>query len=714
MGSMAKSPTSLTASLSASLALYDNQEPPKTLQDILLVAQSHYISHRYVPALTLYKLAAEKHHSIPACSSLYALYTSTASVPGLVRSDTKATNILIHALRIWTARRWSSSRRMLLDNPGKHGMRSRMQDDHDELEEYFVHRRRPVCKAQTGPSSVPIRKPAKGPASSSSGGLIGGVPQSFESEYRTPLHLRAQEAANGESEDGDCHGGRSDDESDDDQASDDDGCDDCVDCDGCDGCEEEDEEHEKDEEARRIGLATTEIEDIIQKLCLMIQKGVLGLDEPIVVDAVSMLRKIERGLGQEAVVWKRELSRSRSMFGISSSNTSDIRPDLLLTQGIDLSFLNFSPDEEAPIAQGLPAGTSNAQTSKHHTAKKVETSPVNAAISNLPTAEQERDQDMCRAIRIRIMFTLGWVHQQKGEYHYGAQAYGVCNDIAKTGKRPLDALQQQALVQKQACKDLEIKAKEQAVLESIRLQERKEAQAKRSETKESISAPSSAKSTRGSYASSFFATSEASFTGNSEISSPSSVSSNESVSSQSRGASSTISSLSAVLNSTLFRSNTQKSTGESQDGSKKSTPKLQRSKSLLLGLKSKPLEIPDSTTEVKDSNQQHHHHHPRAQHRIKHSQQQQQRQQQLRQQSMPTLTIATMAAHQKNAVQCGYCGQTRVLMPLCVCKKVRYCNGECRIADLATHRLTGCHAAKIGMPAIPNPHHPPATPGVAL
>lgn len=572
-------------------------------------------------------------------------------------------------------------------------MRSRTQDEYDELEEYFVHRQRRPCKARRVPPSIPVHKPVD--KSRTSADLAGAVSQSFESEYRTPLHLRVQEESADQS-DSDDQGSEDDSEQDDDEDEDDDGdeCDGYGECDGCDECEELDEEHEKDEEARRIGLATTEIEDIIQKLCLMVQKGVLGLDEPVMVDAVSTLRKIERGLGQEAIVWKQELSRSRSLFSptVSSDEANSMRPDLLLTQGIDLSFLNLSPDEDAPITQHLRMAYPDGQRSSHDAMPVVATksSPVNAAISRLPTVEQERDQDMCRAIRIRIMYTLGWVHQQKGEYRYGAQAFGVCSDIAKTGKRPLDALQQQALAHKQTCKDLEIKAKEQAVLESIRLQERKLAE--KSNTSSASSVATSDSSSSG---------------GHAGASSPSSVSSSERGESQKRGASGTISTLSAVWGSSLFRSNSQKSVAatvaQSQDD--KPTPKLQRSKSLLFGLKSKPVEIP-TTTEAKDSHH-HQHHHPRAQHRTKNSQQEQ-----LRQQSMP---ILTMAAHQKNAVKCGHCGQTRILMPLCVCKKVRYCNGECRLADLATHRLTGCHAAKIGSASLASTNvHSSSTPGVAL
>ncbi|KAF9985006.1 hypothetical protein BGZ65_011991 [Modicella reniformis] len=679
---MAKSPTSLMASLSASVALYDNQQPPKSLQDILLLAQSHYISHRYVPALTLYKLAAERHHSLPACSSLFALYTSTANAPG-------------------------------------HGsMRSKTQDEYDELEEYFVHRQRNPCKAKHGSSSIPVHKPVKNAKRTEH----PAIAHSFESEYRTPLHLRSQE---GESVDHQSEGGednRTEDDNEENNESEDDDDDDDGEeeedeeedsgCGECSECDEVDEEHEKEEEARRIGLATTEIEDIVQKLCLMIQKGVLGLDEPIMMDAVSILRKIERGLSQEAIAWKQELSRSKSLFistlsggGNRSDEVNSIGPDLLLTQGIDLSFLNFSPDEDAPIVQAQPTRRSGRQVAKPAaiTTTGLKNSPVNAAISNLPTVEQERGQDMCRAIRIRGMYTLGWVHQQKGEYHYGAQAYGVCSEIATTGKRPLNSLQQQALVQQQVCRDLEIKAKEQAVLESMRLQERKQVESKNADPKRT---PPSTKGSNSSYGSSFYTTAEASTSGHPEISSPSSVASSESGISVLRGPSGAISSLSAVFG---FRTGSYRSVAasvtESQDAPKTPMPKLQRSKSLLLGPKSKSLETP-TTVEIKDSHHNHHHR-PRAQHRTKSSHHQQQ---QLRQQSMP---ILTMAAHQKNAVKCGYCGQSRILMPLCVCKKVRYCNGECRLADLNTHQLTGCHAARIGIRAVANVHSS-ATPGVAL
>jgi hypothetical protein len=53
--------------------------------------------------------------------------------------------------------------------------------------------------------------------------------------------------------------------------------------------------------------------------------------------------------------------------------------------------------------------------------------------------------------------------------------------------------------------------------------------------------------------------------------------------------------------------------------------------------------------------------------------------------SNPTLT---MTGHQNQIVKCGHCGQRRALLPLCVCKKVRYCNLECRLAHLETHRST--------------------------
>ncbi|KAF9172544.1 hypothetical protein BGX20_005420 [Mortierella sp. AD010] len=457
MGTMPKSPTSLMTSLSTSVALYDNQEPPKTLQDILLLAQSHYISHRYVPALTLYKLAAERHHSLPACCSLYALYTSTLNVPGLVRNDTKATQILIHALRIWTARRWSSSR--LVDKGSK---RSEDHDEFDELEEYFAQPRRPTRSqrrvASNNKATVSIQKKTKPHFNQ-----MKDVAASMESEYRTPLHLAKlddtsrigvhDEASEIESE---CE---FDDCSEHDEDDDIDSCDSCEDCGGWDdGSEDEDE---KEEEARRIGLATAEIEDIVQKICSMIQKGVLGLDEPVLVKAVSTLRMIERGLSKEAEAWKQELSRSKSMFSLNEPNESvnSTKPDLLLTQGIDLSFLNFSPEDDNAFPVALP----RTQELRHKNSTLSEKSifsadsksdPANATIVGLPSGEREQDRAFCRAIRIRTMSTLGWVHQQKGEYNYGAQAYGVCSEIATTGKRQLNILQQQALVHRQTCEAL--------------------------------------------------------------------------------------------------------------------------------------------------------------------------------------------------------------------------------------------------------------------
>ncbi|KAF9572330.1 hypothetical protein BGW38_008536, partial [Lunasporangiospora selenospora] len=66
--------------------------------------------------------------------------------------------------------------------------------------------------------------------------------------------------------------------------------------------------------------------------------------------------------------------------------------------------------------------------------------------------------------------------------------------------------------------------------------------------------------------------------------------------------------------------------------------------------------------------------------------------------SAPLLSLS-MSGHQHMTVKCGHCSQERVLMPLCVCKKVRYCNRDCRLADLANHRTTGCNAALIAMAA---------------
>ncbi|KAF9378800.1 hypothetical protein CPC16_011124 [Podila verticillata] len=641
MGAMARSPTSIVTSLSTSVALYNSLQPPKSLQDILLLAQSHYISHRYVPALTLYKLAVEQHHSLPACCSLYALYTSTRNEPGLTRSDTKAAHILIHALRIWTARRWSSSR--LFDDDAGSAMRSRTRDEHDELEEYFApksvfkkrsaHSKNSKMNRSAGHKNIPIR---------SSGSLApppGARSESVQSEYRSSgilgsisneevdeePDIRDQQDNFYHSEDEEEEGYESYEEAFEDD------------------CEGEDEEQAKEEEARRIGLATAEIEDIVQKLCALIQKGVLALDEPIVVEAVAMLRKIERGLSTEADVWKQQQERSQSLFSSSLSGSfggsrrndelSSTNPGLLLTQGVDLSFLNFSLDEEFSIAQAPVSGpsrvTSPPQTMLLPPTKQ---SPVNRSISNMSTLEQETDQAMCRAIRIRVMFTLGWVHQRLGEYHYGAQAYGVCSEITpKTGKRVLDSLQQEATVQKFTCRAFEKKALEQA-------------QKKKAERKQQLQQQNRKDVQNRSNR-------------NSPIRSPTPAST--------RTATSPISA---------------KSSPSSPDKDNTNPPRLLRSKSVSHGLKINTLDALTIAVEAKDRNSNK----PLVQQRPSKP---------VHQASAPSLT---MVGHQTQVAKCGHCGQKRVLMPLCVCKKVRYCNRECRLADMEVHRKTGCHAAMIG------------------
>ncbi|KAF9345831.1 hypothetical protein BGX26_002694 [Mortierella sp. AD094] len=608
---MAKSPTSLMASLSTSVALYDNQEPPKTLQDILLLAQSHYISHRYVPALTLYKLAAERHHSLPACCSLYALYTSTLNVPGLVRSDTKATQILIHALRIWTARRWSSSR--LVDNGPK---RSEDRDEFDELEEYFAQPRRPTRPQRrvvgNAKATIPIRKQTKPRPSQ-----MKGVAASIESEYRTPLHLANRDDANqmgvhdeASETESECE---SDDCIEDDEDDDIDSCDSCEDCGECDDGEED--ENEKEEEARRIGLATAEIEDIVQKICSMIQKGVLGLEEPVLVKAVSTLRIIERGLSKEAEAWKQELSRSKSMFSLGEPNNPE--DDNGFPVALPRS-MGSRPQELRHRNSSLPTKPTFGTGSK--------SDPANTAIVGLPSGEREQDRALCHAIRIRTMFTLGWVHQQKGEYNYGAQAYGVCSEIATTGKRPLNILQQQATVHRQTCEALQKEAKKPVVSsEPIQIREQRRSE-NRSFNQSQISSlaisssemsmphasvhtsgTSTPTSTSASASTSASTPTVASY---SDVSSPSSVASSDSGAMSIRGPGA-ISSLSAAIwSSGLFRSTlAMASNSETESSKSKPVPKLNRSKSMLL--------------------------------------------------------------------------------------EIRYCNGECRLADLEVHRLTGCHAAKI-------------------
>ncbi|KAG9069541.1 hypothetical protein KI688_010444 [Linnemannia hyalina] len=714
----AKSPRSPTASLATAAALYDPQQLPKTLQDILLLAQSHYISHRYVQALSFYKLAAEHHHSLPACSSLYALYTSNQTGSGLVRSDTKAALILIHALRIWTARRWSTSAR--IEPTGS--MRSRTQDDHDELEEYFAHPRKPT-RQQSGQHKQQLRRSLSTGATASfrptreqllaDPGNKNALAQSMESEYRHPQFLNWRDEAVAEihnesrGSEGESESSEDDDDSDDecegDQADlntdqevsdhDDDG---------------DDEGQEKEEEARRIGLATSEIEDIIQKICHMIQKGVLGLDEPVLVEAVSMLRKIERNLHQEANAIKAERARSVSLFTSSlsrgSSDEAVSLPALLLTQGVDLSFLDLgSPDDDGSDhltqAQTQPMGRSIRQRPGRNFTSPIplthgsslvspplsKHSPMNASIAKLSTKEQETDHLFACAIRIRVMFTLGWVHQQKGEYHYGAQAYGVCSEIPATGKRLLDSLQHQANVQRWTCKAFEHKAQEQAEAAKRRAVEAEDEEdsashlavaptgaatptpiegKKKKNTSATRSPPS--RNTIGSSASSLFTSSQPSTGGSRrhhrpDISSPSSLSGSESESASTsiHGRSSSASAVSsfsaAIWSSGLFRSN-----------SKTSTSSLPSKVSA--GLKLQTVLDPPVTIETKDrrhrgrtsKSEGNKHQHQKHQHK-----QQQQRQAGTGVGSLPTL-VMTMTGHQNQIVKCGHCGLRRALMPLLV------------------------------------------------
>ncbi|CAO3573862.1 unnamed protein product [Mortierella alpina] len=799
LGTLAKSPSSLTASLSASVALYDSHQPPKTLQDILLLAQSHYISHRYVPALTLYRLAAEKHHSLPACCSLYALYTSTVKAPGLVRSDTKAAEVLIHALRIWTARRWSGSFSSL-DGSTQGSMRSKTRDDHAELEEYFAHPRsassssqskagqRPSSLAknnhQTGASTIPISSRRD----FASRTIV--VTESVESEYRRPeLRHLVDGSESKDSAPGNESGSDDDeDDDDDDDESEDDDCDSeceaCQDCDGgCEHCmdseeeEEEDEEQAKEEAARRIGLATMEIEDIVQKLCSMIQKGVLGLDEAVVVEAISMVRKIERGLSKDGEAWQAQMAKSKSLFesslsggkieggeGGSSSSSGSSRTGgtaaaagLLLTQSIDLSFLNLTPESTSPLSQVRAVDLSSRKRAKVAAAASTSAStslsksyPVNAAISRLSIGEQEAEQAICRAMRIRIMFTLGWVHQQRGEYHWGAQAYGVCSEvIPPTGKRLLISLQQQATVQKWTCLAFEKKAQEQQAQAEEDERQRVIAVEQQQQKPDRIPSPPGStqqqqetqhRQPRKLTASPSYTSSEVSTAAHhhADISSPSSYSSSESAAVSIRGghAGTTISSLSAAMwSSGLFKSSTSTTTlsetsiptasnaastttattlgamvgkaaspagtlssVQSDPTSKSSASRqLHRSKSVSLGLKINTLNNKEpSQQETKEKEPQHHHqhHHPRAQHRSKGQGHHPHAQGGSAAAAVAAAVLTmTMSDHQKKVVKCGHCGQKRILMPLCVCKRVRYCNRECRIADLEAHRKTGCHAA---------------------
>lgn len=573
-------------------------------------------------------------------------------------------------------------------------------------------------------------------------GNKNALAQSMESEYRHPQFSNWRDEAAAEiHKESRRSEGESESSEDDDDSEEDDSDDECEEDQADLDTDQEvsnhddggdDEEQEKEEEARRIGLATGEIEDIIQKVCHMIQKGVLGLDEPVLVEAVSMLRKIERGLHQEAEALKAERARSVSLFTSSlSGGPSDeaaSRPALLLTQGIDLSFLNLgSPDDDGSFhltqAQARPMDRSIRQrpgrnftfpTPLTHGSSLVSPplskhSPMNASIAKLSIKEQETDHLFTCAIRIRVMFTLGWVHQQKGEYHYGAQAYGVCSEIPATGKRLLDSLQHQANVQRWTCKAFEHKAQEQAEVTRRRAVEAEDEvdsvshvavaptgaatptpiEGKKKNVPATQSPPS--RNTIGSSASSILTSSQPSTGGSRrhrrpDISSPSSLSSSESESASTSthvrtSSASAVSSFSAAIwSSGLFKSNSK--TSATSPPSKVSA-----------GLKIQTVLDPPVTIETKDrrhrgktsksdSNRHHKHQHHKQQHK-----QQPQQQGGTGIASLPTLTM-TMAGHHNQIVKCGHCGQRRALMPLCVCKKVRYCNLECRLAHLETHRST--------------------------
>ncbi|KAF9430989.1 hypothetical protein BGZ94_000935 [Podila epigama] len=744
-------------------------------------------------------MAAEHHHSLPACCSLYALYTSTRNEPGLVRSDTKAAQILIHALRIWTARRWSTSRLLDSDheeeNDGDAAMtgspstmttatfaaaesrrRSKIKDDHNELEEYFAHskpwsssrglhgsssrsrnssgahdqmqqrqkqqgRREGIRKGTTG-QNIPIRSQRQLST------VFGKSPsESVYSEYRTTgsfLHPSVGHSSEitfdnqKEHREYPCQSTRDDVQNESGKDSDYDNDDDADEMfdeeesyeDSCD--EREDEEHAKEEEARRIGLATSEVEDIVQKMCAMIQKGVLALDEPVVVEAVAMLRKIERGLSREAEAWKQHLERSKSLFESSlSGGNLPLKENLLLTQGVDLSMLNLSPiaqQDEHTMPQKSTALSGQMTRTTVPPCVSSKQNPANWSIQNKPAREQEVDRAMCRAIRIRVLFTLGWVHQRMGKYHLGAQAYGLCSEITpKTGKRPLDSMQQEATVQKFTCRAFEKKALEQAQKEEAerkeqqqheqQLQQQQQKQRNHLDTQsEAVAIAVNCSGSTTKNVNPLPAPSRSSSTGPSsvtsqgiDISSPSSPSSSESsVLPSIHGP--TISSLTA-WSSGLFKLANRPKTG-SVPGTKRQedlyrqssqpmldqhhqktlhnshSSSLRRSRSVNTGLKINTLDallVSAIEAKDKDSNRPHMQQRPSTPARSPTN----------NQQSSSTLLL-TMTAHQTQVVKCGHCAEQRVLMPLCVCRKVRYCNQACRLADMEAHRKTGCHAALLG------------------
>ncbi|KAF9977073.1 hypothetical protein BGZ73_007045 [Actinomortierella ambigua] len=802
---------------SSSKARASYAQPRKSLADLLFEAQSHYISHRYPQALALYLEAVCDHESVQACNSLYALYTAAKQERGLVRSDTRATRALIHALQIWARKRWPQA------NVSSDPVISSLMNLDPLLKTIYATSDQ---QSSVHPHQLQGSQPTSPTSASSAEGkpkrrdLIESFFADGSSRFWRKGRIEVRDHGSGESlhhhprqgaltDDNLALGGESED--DEESGSETSGSDDIGDggdesdveslVDGRSDSDLDSGDEELDPEQR--GQATGEIEDIVQRLCQMIQKGVLGLDEPIVMDAIAMLQWIAQALANEADEHHKQehqekLLQQSSLGAVAptaspggsnnNTNQNDVAPQapsglLLLIQPLQLSEVD---DEMAnPAKQGSSPAPSRPL--RHSTSSSVR-SLAHHRGAHLTAGQRALDLTFCRAMRIRIMSTLGWVHHQRHEYKYGAQAYAVCSEIApKTGRIQVDTLQRKAVELMRHCQEMDLQqqkdaggastvcssgasinsvhsssatlhqvfdistpstvsttetgsvcplsaevdqnapvlqqqqqqpilASEAQVLEAaIRIaglaMESKlkptvyeggpvlaaEREARRvcvcEEEPSSPSPPPSAASTST-------ATATMKVYSKDDNRSPSSpcprpVETRESLRGRSRSRT-RMSADGATKGGAhhLLRIQTEPSllakgsslpkaiaTGP-QSSSSSSLP-FSRRPSLGNHAHSMPQQQPNQHQRHRHC--PHSHHHPKAQ----------------QQASRPKASGLVFGQPPKNPTQvtlstCGHCGKKGMQMPLCVCKATRYCNRDCRLADMEVHRSTGCHAALIG------------------
>ncbi|KAG0230159.1 hypothetical protein BGW41_002581 [Actinomortierella wolfii] len=792
--------------------------------------------------MALYLQAVREHDSVQACNSLYALYTPSKQERGLVRSDTRATRALIHALQIWSRKRWPQQHQRASDVSTETtasiltlmNLEPMLEHCNDVLSTTGDHpspsyhnqslhqpSKQSTTTSQLGSSTSPSSTETKSKrldllesffADGSSRfwrkGRTDNRPRSqdFETAHRHHRHHPSSQrgaltddnmANSGESEDDEDESMNGDSNSD--IGDGDDGINSGSDFDasldeenggGVDLSSNNEDEEELDPEQR--GQATGEIEDIVQKLCQMVQKGVLSLDEPIVMDAIAMLQWLAQQLAIEALELRKQ-ERQENLLQQSSLGISSPRP------AVNNSYVNGQSHHHnnatgASTDGGLlllsqplhfPDDDDEAVTNSGNPMKQISLAPSPRSArhghraSYLMPDQRAIDQTFCRAIRIRIMSMLGWVHHQRREYKYAAQAYAVCSEVTpRTGRIQVDTLQRKAVELMRHCQEME-------------LQQRKD------DAAAAVTAVTTVCSSSGTSMNSVpFAS--ASLHQTFDVSTPSTVSVAETSSSvcplsvegeqsltlpqqsqeqqvvvaddaqvleaairlaslamessfqptvyeggqvlaaereaRQRADLSTvevalaatskvhnkgkIQQQSSIVSPMSNASKGRKSRGRSRarismdtiakSGSKHPSPiRHQTESNLVLGktgssiTKATAIELPSSHRPSMGSHSQsmpllqpNHQHHRPHHHHHRHSSKPQQA-------SRPKASGLIFGQPPKNPTQiilstCGHCGKTGTQMPLCVCKTIRYCNRDCRVADMQVHRASGCHAALIG------------------